>query len=167
MRWIALLTLAAVASGCTTPLYAVRSTDLNLPAVPAVRVGDGRPVLLAGGLQPESPTAYADGTVRVRGRRSKLWMAGMGVTLIGAALAITGAALGIAGFNRGNEGCGDITEHPCYDDPSTPPALEARRAEGDRMFAAGLSIGLIGDVALLVGPALWIAGAFQRPDELK
>jgi hypothetical protein len=165
---ILILSLTVSMTGCAIPSYLIEPQNLALaPSVPATREADGKRVWLqAGSFMPTPDGQLADKRVRVRGpgRHGALWKAGAIVTLGGLVLSALGLGLGFGGFGLSTKGCGDITEHPCYD--SMDPSLNRERAAGDAMFTSSLVIGPIGYAALfLVGPALWIAGARQAPRE--
>jgi hypothetical protein len=160
MRAIALVLVAALA-GCAIPSYLVRPSDVGLAEVPALRERDVQPVTLKGGsFLPTRDPPLSDGSVRVRGpgRHSRLWRAGMIVTLVGIPLAVTGAVLGVLSVSPGYGGyTGDLTE-----------GGGMMTSRGDAMLTLGLVLGVSGDAMLLgVGPALWIAGARQAPVELR
>jgi hypothetical protein len=82
----------------------------------------------------------------------------MGVTLGGVLLSALGAGLTVAGLSDGGLGTCDITEgQRCSARPS-----------GAALFGIGVALSAVGDVSMLaVGPALWINGARQRPEEAR
>jgi hypothetical protein len=161
VRPIALIMIITL-TGCSIPSYLVRSSDVSLAQAPAVRERDGAAVTLAGGsFMPTRDPPRADGRVRVRGtgRHNKTWRAGMIITLVGIPLAIGGAVLGVLSVAPGFGGyTGDPTEGPG----------SHITASGSAMLGFGLALGLSGDsMTLGVGPALWIAGAREKPLELR
>jgi hypothetical protein len=157
MRWIAILVALSVSGCAEIPSYLVRPEHLDAEVAPATREADGRPVALRGGsFMPTQDGRLPDGRVRVRGpgRHSTSWKVGVSLTVVGWAMAITGAVVGIMGATRSI--CSDF--HEC---PPSP-----YKNEGDRMFYAGVTIGPIGDALTLIGPALMVAGARQKPIEV-
>lgn len=158
MRSVAIALLLSIL-GCSVPSYWVRPADLSSAPAPAERVSDHAAVRLrSGSYRPTDDPPRADGKIVVRGpgRHGKLWRAGLWVTVGGALAAFAGGMLTWASMSAFPQ-CDSTEGRHC------PPPNPASAG----LFIGGVTLSAIGDVSMLVvGPAMWIRGAQQRPVEV-
>jgi len=139
--------------GCQTPAYYVKRGDLGTVATPAIRARDGAEVhLLSDSYRATTEPARADGRVVVRGPGTRGWRFKAGAIVLGGGLVLMAVGAGLAISAIDARGLGQYT-----------PGAQTN----DRLFWFGFSVSVLGDVgAGIVGPALMISGARQRPVEL-
>jgi hypothetical protein len=146
--------LAVVLAGCVTPAYYVRPADLGTVATPAIRARDGAEVhLLSDSYCASGETTRADGRVVVRGpgSRSPRFVAGAIVLGAGVVLSVVGAVVALTSIDLRGLGHYTPDAHSNFD-----------------LFWFGFSVSILGDGMFgVVGPALMISGAVQRPIELR